>query len=65
MLDERKEIKKIYSEYFDIIDDFFGSIKHHLKDHEEGHIDLGIAMASYPLISDLIIDSIQDLDEEI
>jgi hypothetical protein len=56
-------IKKIYTKYFDIIDSFFGSIKHHLSKDKESHIDLGFYMANYPLISDLILDSIEDLDE--
>jgi len=59
------EINKIYSEYFDLIDSFFGGIKHHLGSEENSHIDLGTKMASYPLISDLILDAIDGLDEEI
>ncbi|MFQ5865860.1 MAG: hypothetical protein ACE5IW_11585 [bacterium] len=51
--------------YFEMIDDFFGSIKHYLGKDEESHIDLGQKMASYPLISDLIIDAIDEIDIEI
>ncbi len=58
-------IKKIYSNYFDIIDSFFGGIKHYLGNGKESHIDIGIHMANYPLISDLIVDAIGGLDEEI
>lgn len=56
---------KIYFEYFEIIDSYFGSIKHYLGEDEDSHIDLGIYIASYPLISDLIIDAIEDLGDEI
>ena len=59
------EITKIYTEYFDIIDSYFGSIKHHLGHEDDSHIDLAIHMAQYPLVSDLIIDAIDDLDEKI
>lgn len=62
---EKSRIKKIYDEYFQLIESYFGSIKHHLRDSEDSHIDLGIDMANYPLISDLIIDAIHDLDTEI
>jgi len=58
-------IKQIYKNYFEIIDSFFGSIKHYLGEEKDSHIDLGIDMASYPLISDLIVDAIGDLDKEI
>ncbi len=61
----QSSIKQIYSNYFDIIDSFFGSIKHYLGEEKDSHIDLGIHMASYPLISDLILDAIGDLDKEI
>ena len=64
-IDDKQIIKQIYSNYFDIIDSFFGSIKRYLGDDEDSHIDLGIQIASYPLISDLIIDALGDLDEEI
>ena len=59
------DINKIYEKYFELIDSFFGGIKHHLGTEEDSHIDLGIKMASYPLISDLILDSIGDIEEEI
>lgn len=61
----QSNIKQIYKNYFEIIDSFFGSIKHYLGEEKDSHIDLGIDMASYPLISDLIVDAIGDLDEEI
>lgn len=52
----------IYSTYFEIIDEYLGSIKHYLGDDLESHIDLGHPISSYPYISDLILDSIYDLD---
>lgn len=54
-----------YSEYFEIIDEYLGSIKHYLGDDLESHIDLGHLISTYPHISDLILDSIYDLDEAI
>lgn len=60
-----KEINSILSEYFNIIDSYFGSIKHHLGNEEDSHIDLATYMARYPLVSDLIIDAIDDIDEQI
>ena len=62
---DNKDINKIFSKYFDIIDSYFGSIKHYLKDAEDSHIDLSVQMARYPLISDLIIDAIDDIDVDI
>ncbi|MEJ2031658.1 MAG: hypothetical protein P8Y63_01150 [Deltaproteobacteria bacterium] len=62
---DKKYTLEAFKKYFDIIDSFFGSIRHYLGDEEDSHIDLGANMASYPLISDLIIDAIEDLDEEI
>lgn len=59
------EIKKIYEEYFDLIDSYFGSIKHHLSEDELNHIDLGRKIASYPLVSDLILDATEDINHEI
>lgn len=59
------EINKLYSDYFDLIDSFFGSIKCHLGNNEDSHIVLGKEIASYPLISDLFLDAIGDLDQEI
>lgn len=62
---KRSTIQKIYKNYFDIIESYFGSIKHYLGDSEDSHIDLGIHMANYPLISDLMLDSIHDLDSAV
>ena len=61
----KSNVQEIYKKYFDIIDSFFGSIKHYLGDEEDSHIDLGIYIANYPLISDLILDAIEDIDETI
>lgn len=61
----RLQAKEAYSKYFEIIDSYFGSIKHYLGDYEDSHIDLGINIANYPLISDLILEAIEDIDEEI
>ena len=60
-----KQIDKIYREYFDLIDSYFGSIKHYLGEEEDSHIDLGVNIASYPLISDLVLDAIDDLYDAI
>lgn len=60
-----KEINSILSEYFDLIDSYFGSIKHHLGSEEDSHIDLAAHMARYPLISDLIVDAIDDIDDQV
>ncbi len=60
-----KEINKIYEHYFDLIDSYFGSIKNYLEDNKYSHIDLGMAIADYPLVSDLMLDAIDDLDTEI
>lgn len=60
-----KQVKEIYVEYFRIIDSYFGSIKQYLGTDSESHIDLGNYISSYPLISNLIIDAIDDLDKEI
>jgi len=60
-----QNIKSIYSEYFEIIDSFFGAIKNYLGLEEDSHINLGTHIARYPLISDLILDSLGDLDEVI
>ncbi len=62
---ERSSVIKIYENYFDIIESYFGSIKYYLGDSEHSHIDLGIDIANYPLISDLILDAIDELGEEI
>jgi len=58
-------IKDIFTDYFEIIDDYFRSIKHHFGKEEDSHINLGYKMSQYPLISDLIIDAIEDIDETI
>lgn len=55
------QIDKIYSDYFDLIDSYFGSIRHYLGTEDDSHIDLGINIANYPLISDLVLDAIDDL----
>jgi len=60
-----KGINNILAEYFDLIDSYFGSIKHHLGQEEDSHIDLAIHMARYPLVSDLIVDAINDIDDQI
>jgi len=60
-----KELNKIYERYFDIIDSYFGSINNYLGDGEYSHIDLGMNIANYPLVSDLILDAIDDLGTEI
>jgi len=56
-----EQINNIYRNYFELVDSYFGSIKHYLGAEEDSHIDLGINIASYPLISDLILDAIDDL----
>ena len=61
----RQSIKLVYKNYFQIIESYFGSIKHYLGNDKESHIDLGIHIANYPLISDLIYDAIYDIDIEI
>lgn len=62
---EQNQVNEIFREYFEIIDSYFGSIKHHLLKDEDSHIDLGAKMARYPLVSDLIIDAIDDIDNAI
>jgi hypothetical protein len=59
------QIKKIYEEYFEIIDSYFGGISHHLGKEEDSHIDLGYDLSEYPLIADLMVDSIYDLKDAI
>jgi len=56
------DVTRIYTKYFDIIEDYFGSIKHYLGPEENSHIDLGLDIANYPLISDLIYDATEDID---
>jgi len=60
-----KEINKLYEHYFNIIDSYFDSIKHYLKDDKYSHIELGNNIENYPMISDLLLDAINDLDEAI
>lgn len=65
MIISSSSVRNIYTQYFNIIDSFFGAIKHYLGKEVDSHIDLGRYIASYPLISDLILDAIQGLDFEI
>jgi len=58
---EKSSVDQVYESYFEIIDDYFGSIKHHLGKQKDSHIDLGYSISNYPLISDLILDAINDL----
>lgn len=58
-------IRKIFTEYFEILEDYFRGIKHHFGEEENAHIDLGYKISQYPLISDLIIEAIEDIDETI
>lgn len=59
------QIDNTIEEYFQLIDEFFGSIKHYLGEEENSHIVLGNKISTYPLISDLIVDAIDDLENEI
>ncbi len=59
------DVKKIQIEYVELINSYFGGIKHHLGQSLDSHIDFGYNMAKYPLISDLILDAIDDLGDEI
>jgi hypothetical protein len=43
---DKKYTLEAFKKYFDIIDSFFGSIRHYLGDEEDSHIDLGANMAS-------------------
>jgi len=61
----QENIDSVFIRYFDIVDSYFRSIKHYLGKEEDSHIDLGIKIANYPLISDLILDAIDDLGIEI
>ncbi len=60
-----KQVNAILSEYFELIDSYFGGIKHHLGPEDDSHIDISLLMPKYPLVSDLIIDTIDDLDEAV
>jgi hypothetical protein len=57
--------KSMYEEYFALIDEYFGSILHHLGDDDTSHIDFGNAFSKYPIVSDLIIDSVESISEDI
>jgi len=59
------EINKIYKHYFDIIDSYFGSIKSYLENDKYSHIYLGNAIENYPMVSNLMVDAIDDLGTEI
>lgn len=61
----QSSIKDIYNEYFGIIDSYFGSIKHYLTAEKNSHIELGRKIAHYPIISDLIYDAIDSIDDDI
>jgi len=65
IVSEETSVRQIYSQYFRMIDSYFGSIKHYLGEHEEAHIVLGNRMGNYPLISDLILDATEELGDEI
>lgn len=58
-------VKKVFEDYFILIDDYFGSIKHHLGKTEDSHIDLGNRLISHPGISNLVLDSIEDVGSAI
>jgi hypothetical protein len=60
-----QDITRVHIEYFDLINSFFGGIKHHLGKEADSHLDFGVDMANYPLISDLIVDAVDDLRDEI
>lgn len=60
-----EKINKLYKEYFEIIDSYFGGIKQYLGDEEKSHINLGQRIANYPMVSDLILDAIDDIDDKI
>lgn len=62
---DRQRVVSIYEEYFDIIESYFGCVKKYLGTEEDSHIDLGIEIANYPLVSDLVFDSLFGLGEDI
>lgn len=62
---DNRIVKTIYTEYFQMIDSYFGGIAHHLGGSEDSHFDLGYDLSEYPLIADLMVDSIYDLQESI
>jgi len=57
--------KKIIEEYFELVDSYFKSIKQYLGDDDESHIELGEQIARYPLISELILDAVDDIKQAI
>lgn len=61
----KKTASQVFVEYFDLVDSYFGNLRRHLADGDASHIDLGHKIAAYPLISDLILDSIEGLGERI
>jgi hypothetical protein len=61
-----KVLKAIYEEYFQIIDSYFGAIKHHLNLKDDfPHIKMANRIAGYDFVADLLIDTTKDLDIEI
>lgn len=58
-------MNKIFNNYFQLIDSFFGSIKHYLDKKDDSHIELSEKIVNYPFVSDLISDAISDIDIEI
>ena len=61
----RTDISKIYRDYFDLIDSYFGSLKRHLPEGKYGHEQLGREVSSYPFVSDLVLDAIDGIGEDI
>jgi len=59
------KIRSIYEEYFSIIESYFGCMKRYLSVDEDSHVELGIEVANYPLVSDLIFDTLYSLEEDI
>ncbi len=62
---DRQRVISIYGDYFEIIDSYFGSMKKYLGIEDDNHVDLGIEIANYPLVSDLILDSLYELEKDI
>jgi hypothetical protein len=62
---QQPNISTVFEEYFEIIDSYFGAVKHLLGKDSRSHIELGNSLARYPHISDLILDSTDDLAETI
>jgi hypothetical protein len=64
--EKTEKIKKVYEEYFAIIDSYFGGIKHHLDLSDNfPHIKMADRIAGYDFVADLIIDATDDLGETI